>query len=233
MSGQRGVALILAILVTSFLAAIGLGLLLIVFMDRLATGNLRGSVALLHVADAAIELAARELAALPDWNAVLSGEVQSTLVDGPAGGMRAAPGGGIDLTALTNQLNCGRSTTCTDAAMDANTPERPWGPNNARWQLFVYGPWSGMAPLARPAWCYVVVWVADDGREEDGDPYQDAVETGTPGAGVVRIRADAFGPRAARRVIEAELARPCVPDDESCPPRIRVQSWQEVRHAVP
>ena len=47
MTSTRGIALVLAILVTSFLTAIGLGLALIVMMDRLATGNLRGSVAML------------------------------------------------------------------------------------------------------------------------------------------------------------------------------------------
>ena len=70
MSSQRGIALILALLVTSFLSAVGLGLAVMVFMDRLATGNVRGSVALLHAADAGIELAAHDLARA-DWNAVL------------------------------------------------------------------------------------------------------------------------------------------------------------------
>lgn len=232
-TGQRGVALILAILVTSFLTAIGLGLMLIVFMDRLATGNLRGSVAMLHAADAAIELAARELAVVADWDPVLAGQVQGSLVDGPPGGLRVTPGGAIDLTMLTNQLNCGRSTACTAADMDLNTAERPWGLNNARWQLFSYGPWSSLAPLERPAACYVAVWVADDGREDDADPRRDAAAAGAPGAGVLRVRAEAYGPLGARRAIEAELARRCVPDGASCRPGIRVQSWQEVRHAIP
>ena len=46
MTSQSGIALILALLVTSFLSAVGLGLALVVFMDRLATGNTRGSVAM-------------------------------------------------------------------------------------------------------------------------------------------------------------------------------------------
>ena len=82
MTGQRGIALILVLLVTSFLSAIGLGLALIVIMDRLATGNLRGSVAMLYAADAAIELAARDLARIEDWNLALTGASRSSFVDG-------------------------------------------------------------------------------------------------------------------------------------------------------
>jgi hypothetical protein len=233
MNGHRGVALVLVVLVTSFLSALGLGLLLIVFMDRLATGNLRGSVAMLHAADAALELAARDLLLLEDWDLALTGQAQGSWVDGPAGGARAIPGGGgLDLTAVTNQLNCGRSTACSAGQMDASTRERPWGANNARWQLFTYGP-NSLPQLARPAACYLVVWVADDGREEDADPLRDGTDEAAPGHGVVRIRAEAYGPMGARRAIEAELARQCVPDGESCRPGIRVQSWQEVRQVVP
>ena len=117
----------------------------------------------------------------------------------------------VDLTAATNLLNCGKATPCTAAQMDANTKERPWGANNARWQLYAYGPFAGIAQLARPAPCYLAVWVADDGREEDADPLTDAGPEGTPGHGVVRLRAEAYGPRGARRAIEAELVRHCLP----------------------
>ena len=64
MSSPRGIALVLAILVTSFLTAIGLGLALIVMTDRLATGNLRGSVATLHQL---IEKANHEIEKLADF----------------------------------------------------------------------------------------------------------------------------------------------------------------------
>ena len=78
MTGQRGIALILVLLVTSFLSAIGLGLVLIVIMDRLATGNVRGSVAMLYAADAALELAARDLAMIEDWSLALTGASRSS-----------------------------------------------------------------------------------------------------------------------------------------------------------
>jgi hypothetical protein len=234
MNSASGIALVLAILVTSFLTAIGLGLALIVMMDNLATGNLRGSVAMLYAADAAIELAARELSFLDDWNAVLSGQSRSAFADGEPTGVRPIPGGGaLDLGVVTNQLNCAREDDCSDAQMDANSRERPWGPNNARWRLYTYGPLGRIVQFARPADCYVVVWVADDSREGDGDATRDAAAN-EPGHGVLRVRAQAYGAGGARRAVEAEILRLCLPGPpEACRARIRVQSWQEVRQAVP
>lgn len=232
---ERGIALILVVLVTTFLSALGLGLVLAVFMDRLATGNMAGSVAMLYGADSAIEIAARDLARLDDWSAVLTGAERSLFNDGVAGGVRGLPGGGVvDLTITTNQLNCGKATTCTAAQMNAISKERPWGANNPRWQLFAYGPMEQLARLARPVSCYLAVWVADDVREQDGDPLSDAVGEGESGHGIVRVHAEAFGVGGSRRAIEAELSRVC-PGGEAagCPPGIRVQSWQELRQAIP
>jgi hypothetical protein len=235
MSSDKGIALIMVVLVSAFLSALGLGVLLAVFMDGLATGNMKGSVAMLYAADSAIEIVARDLAQIDDWNVVLSGEQRGTFTDGAAGGVRGVPGGGaVDLTLITNMLNCGRSTTCTAAQMNVSSRERPWGSNNSQWRLFAYGPLQQLAPLASPAACYVAVWVADDGRERDGDPLVDEAGADAAGHGIVRVHAEAFGLAGSKRAIEAELLRVCPPgDDGVCLPGIRVQSWQELRQAVP
>src|SRR4051812_39516651 len=213
MNNQRGIALILVVLVTTFLAALGLGLALAVFMDRLATGNMTGSVAMLYAADAGIEFAASELARASSMDLVLSGINQSGFTDGPPSGLRDVPGGGtVDLTAMTNALNCGRSTSCSSAQMNANTKERPWGSNNPQWQLFAYGPMSRFTQLARPAPCYLAVWIGDDPRERDGNPLVDEPGEGVPGHGIVRVHAEAFGLAGTRRAIEAELAHICPSD---------------------
>jgi hypothetical protein len=227
--------MIMVILVTTFLSALGLGVLLAVFMDRLATGNIAGSVAMLYAADSAIEVAARDLAEVVDWDNVLSGAQRSSFTDGIAGGVRDLPDGSVlDLTAATSRLNCGRSANCTEAQMDANSKDRPWGRNNPRWQLFAYGPMSQFTELARPPGCYLAVWIADDGREQDGNPLADAADEDQPGHGIVRVYAEAFGAAGGRRTIQAELSRVC-PDGEAggCLPGIRVQSWQELRQAIP
>lgn len=233
-AGERGIALIMVILVTAFLSALGAGLMLAVFMDRLATGNMSGSVAMLFAADAAIELVARDLAQVDDWNAVLTGVRQSSFTDGAAGGVRGIPGGGVvDLTASTNLLNCGKVTNCTTPQMDASSRERPWGANNPRWRLYAFGPMERIADLSRPVACYLAVWIADDPREDDDDPTADGEEDAS-GHGILRVHAEAFGRSGSRRVIEAELARACRGAGVgACLPGIRVQSWQELRQAVP
>jgi hypothetical protein len=224
----------MVILFTAFLSALGLGLILAVFMDRLATGNMNGSVAMLYAADAGIELAARDLGETANWDEVLSGSRRSSFTDGATAGVRGVPGGGVvDLSALTNRLNCGKSSNCTNEQMVANSRERPWGVNNPRWQLYAYGPMPQLAQWLRPEPCYLVVWVADDGREDDGDPLSDAA-AGESGHGIVRVHAETFGFGGANRAIEAELGRACRGEGVgACLTGIRVQSWQELRQSVP
>jgi hypothetical protein len=233
-AGEHGIALLMVMLVTSFLSALGFGLMLAVFMDRLATGNMAGSAAMLYAADGGVEFAARALAQEADFDAVLSGGRRSAFTDGAPSGIRTLPGGGsVDLTASTNMLNCGKATTCTAAQMNANSTERTWGANNPRWQLFAYGPMEQFTEIARPAACYLAVWIGDDVREQDGNPSVDAA-AGETGHGIVRVHAETFGMAGSRRVIEAELARVCPADlAPLCLPGIRVQSWQEVRQVQP
>jgi hypothetical protein len=228
-ASERGIALIMAVLATSFLSALA------VFMDRLASGNMAGSVAMMYAADAGIELAARDLAQSASWDTVLAGGEQGTFTDGVAGGVRGIPGGGaVDLTAATNMLNCGKSSTCTTAQMNANSKERPWSANNPRWRLYEYGPMDYLTQLSRPEPCYLAVWIADDGREQDGDPLADEAEVDQPGHGIVRVYAEVFGAAGSRRAIEAELARVCPGGGQTaCLPGIRVQSWQELRQPIP
>ena len=204
-------------------------------MDRLATGNMARLGGDAVCRRAGIELAARDLAQIADWDAVLVRRSAQQLHRRTAGGVRGLPGGGVvDLTAATNMLNCGKATNCTAAQMNANSRERPWGANNPRWQLYAYGPMEQFTQLARPAACYLAVWVADDGREEDGDPLADEPDERQPGHGIVRVHAEAFGLAGARRAIEAELVQG-LPGGRGagCLPGIRVQSWQELRQAIP
>ena len=234
MTSQKGVAVIIVVLLVAFLSALGLGVTMAFFMDRLAAGNMSSSIATLYAADAGIELAARELARVGDFDAVLGGAIVGAFSDGIPAGSRSIPGGGtIDLTAATNALNCGKVIDCADAQMNANSHERPWGTNNPRWKLFVYGPMTNLTPLVRPAMCYLAVWIGDDGREQDGDPSIDASEHES-GHGIVRVHAEAYGVGGLRRAVEAELVRVCpAGPDQPCLPGIRVQSWQELRQALP
>jgi hypothetical protein len=235
-TAPRGVALVLVLLVTSLLSVMALGLAVVVSSTQLVQGNFADGIAALYAAEAGVELAARELARQPSWDAVLAGTALSAAADGQPTGSRAVPGGGtISLQAETNQLNCGRSTACTSAQMAVSTAERPWGSNNPVWRLFLFGRVEDIIRPARPVPGYLLVWIGDDPRETDDNPLVDGSSADGRGRRVVRVRAEVFGRAGARRAVEAELARMCRPEAELlvCRPGIRVQSWREVRQLIP
>ena len=67
---------------------------------------------------------------------------------------------------------------------------------------------------------YVIAMVADDPSETDDNPLADGIEGIHPGAGVLALRMEAFGPRRAHRVVEATVSRQ---------PSVRLLSWRELR----
>jgi hypothetical protein len=216
---DRGIALVITLLALALFSALGLGLLLATSSERLTAANHAQSVEASNAADAGIEIAARELALIADWNRVLDGTTRSRKTDGAAGGARTIGGFAFNLTTLTSQLTCNRTSTCTDTRINTSSADRPWGVNNARWQLFVYGRLRLFAPAAAPLPDdYIAVWIGDDARETDGNALLDT-------NGVVRAHAQAVAPGGTRRAIDAEFVRTGA--------GIRVQSWRNRPGVLP
>ncbi len=213
-SDEHGSVLITVLLATMLMLALGTMLALTTATETAVAAHHRDAVEGLHAADAALSWATHDLAVAADWDAVLRGAAVSSLSDGVAGPRRLADGTSVDLAALTNELRCGNPASCSAAAMDAVSAFRPWGRNNPRWQLYVHGPAARIPGVDSRA--YVVVWVADDPAETDADPLTDGGAPardevgigGNPGRGTLSLIAHAYGPGAARRVIEASLSRP-------------------------
>lgn len=217
-----GMALLIALLALLLMTALGAALVLTTSSETIIAGNFLTSIEALYAADAAAERAIAELGGIADWNAVLGGSLQSAFVDGPPSGRRTiADGSTIDLVEVVNMANCGHVGPCSGAEMDAVTAERPWGANNPRWQLYAYGWLRDTTPAGTiDSAYYVIVLVGDDPAENDGNPLQDGAGTGNPGTGVVAVRAEALGPRGARKVVELTVARQAGP---------RLLSWREMR----
>ena len=218
---EVGSALVVVLLGMTLLLALTAAAVLLASSDMLAASRQRDARVALSAAEAALERAASDLVDIPDWSLILSGAVTSSRVDGPASVSRV-PFGGRTLTPdqVANLATCGTTTgACSTAACAAVTAERPWGANNPRWRPFAYGPFDPAAP-------YVVVLVGDDPSENDGDPERDGVAPGNPGAGIILLRAEAFGPSDTRRVVEAAIARVTVASGVALP---RFLSWNEVR----
>jgi hypothetical protein len=236
-ASERGVALVIAIMATTLMLTLGGALVLLSSSETVIAGNFRAAHEATYAADAAIERSLADLRRESDWTPVLAGAIQSGFVDGPASGRRTlVDGSTIDLDQITSLANCQKPTPCSAAELASTTTARPWGANNPRWTPYAYGPLANLLvpPTVRSAF-YVVAFVGDDPSENDGDPTRDGVSTvgnPNPGEGIAVIRAEAFGPRNAHKVIEATVARLFLPPGaagEQTSTELRVLSWTEVR----
>jgi hypothetical protein len=218
---EHGVALIIALMAMTLLMALGLALVLTTTTETRISSNYRRGSEALYAADAAVERVIQDILTVPNWDDILSGAVTSAFIDGPPGGSRTLPDGSkIDLTEATNIVRCGK-TLCGAADLVAITDDRPWANNNPVWQLYSYGPLNQMVPTGTiNSNMYVIVWIADDPAESDGDPLHDGAPplgcdpskdptcaAGNIGRGVISMMAEAFGPDGTQRIIEVTLAR--------------------------
>lgn len=219
---EQGAALIVVLLAMVVLSALGVVLVLTTTAETRIAANFRNAQQALYAADAAAARAIDDLGAVADWNALVGGAVLSSFVDGPPSGIRPLDAGAVvDLGQVVSLANCQKAAGCSDADMDATTEDRPWGPNNPRWTLFAYGRLRDlMPPDALGAPHYLVVMAGDDPSETDNDPTRDGA-TGTPGAGIIALRAEAFAPGHAHKVVELTVMH----GDSA----MRVLSWREVR----
>jgi PilX N-terminal len=219
---ERGLALVVVLMTMVMLSALGVALVLATTAETRIAANFRVAEQTLYAAEAAAEHAIDALALVPDWSALLGGGVLSSFVDGsPSGTRQLDDGTVIELTEAVNYANCQKASACSTSDMDAVTEDRPWGPNNPRWSLFAFGRLRTLLPPgAAPVPQYVVVMTGDDPGEVDNDPLRDGA-AGTPGAGVVALRAEAFGPGGAHKVVELAVARGSS--------AVRVLSWREHR----
>jgi hypothetical protein len=223
-------------------------LVLLTNTDVLIAANAGAASEALIAADAALERTIGELRDSADLSAPLSGVQASSFVDGAAGGRRTlVDGRTIDLDHIVWLAHCQKRTRCSDADMNALRRDRPWGSRNPRWRLFSHGPFDPAPGGPRSGLpLYVLSMIADDQSETDGDPWRDGRQTGpaaNPGAGIVLVRAEAFGRRGAHRAVEAlvvrqdladlarwEAADPATRGSRPPPfPFLQVRAWRDVR----
>jgi hypothetical protein len=209
---DRGTALLAAVMVMAIVAAMGLGLALSTSLEPLAAANYEASRSARLAAEAGIAVAAHELAGMGDWNLALRGVAGSVVLDRGDATVDLPDGTRAGLDDLTARATCGRTGACSDTDRSAIVAARPWGLNNPEWQLFGHGRLDQLVPGGAglpPA--VVVVWVADDPAELDGDPLRDSGVGPSgewrPGGCVLAVRAEAFGPRFAHRTLVATVSR--------------------------
>jgi hypothetical protein len=197
----------MTMMLTGLLTALGLALTMLTTVETWLSAGLRTSQELTYAADAALARVQVDLTASSDW-AVLAGPgatIASTFDDGKAS-IGLADGSVIDLVKETQALQVESDRRCGSSASDPGCPE---------WRLFAHAWVDALVPGGVPnSPLYVAAWVADDPSDGDTDPSTDR-------NGRLLVRAQAFGPRASRRSIEAVLGR--------VPAGTQVFAWKELR----
>jgi len=191
-------ALVSALIATVVLTGLGVALALVGLEESMLAGHDRASRALRLAADSAARLAVSDLTAAPSWTALssLTSRFAETTMRPPS------PWGPseVDLAAETARVQAE-----TDASGVPGEAARVW-------RLLSAGPLARAAPGSGCGPVYLVVWVADDGADTDGDPEIDS-------NGILTIRADALGPDGGRVTTLVSLQRTAVSGE---PDRVRI-----------
>lgn len=199
LAGEDGVALIVALMATMLLTALGMSLVLMSNTETMISANYRNSQEALYAADAAVERVVQDLLLIPRWNDILAADAsyselagtRSAFIDTNNSFTRPLP-------ASTQTLNL---LQATDTLQSGTDNLNLWGANNPSWRLFAHAPLSNVLPnTAIDTNMYVAVWVADDPAETDGDPSSDS-------NGTLTLHAEAYGPMGTHKVIEVTVAR--------------------------
>jgi hypothetical protein len=163
-SREAGAALVLTLLVTVLLAALGRGLITLGDTEAALAHNHRAAGEVRYAADAALERALAEIVGVASWTDLLTGLARSSLY----------PSSITPLTPWGRPLDLAVLTAAVQAESDAVAM---WGANNPSWRVYASGSLDQAAGRALAgAAAYLVVWVADDPSETDNNPAVDTNE---------------------------------------------------------
>jgi hypothetical protein len=180
---EHGAALLIVLVAAAFIAALAFAMVMVVETERRIEGTFEWSTQARESAEAGAERVMSELAALPDWSAVLNGSLT-----------------GLQEASAAFAVNLGAATAELQAESDSRFPGAL---NRPVWRLFesgglntLIGP-TGSNPSSTPD--YVAIWLADDPWESDNDPAID-------GNGVLGLHVEAWGAAGARASVDATVA---------------------------
>jgi hypothetical protein len=198
---ERGAALVVALLMAILLGAIGASLITLSNTETLIAATYRHAIETTYGAEAGLERAVHDLATIADWSVVLAAppaNLTSTAMDDGTLRPRTPGGRTLNLAGLTDARQRESDTRDGGDRYRADAPQ---------WRLYGHAPISDLSDsanllsgAAEPPPIYVIVWVADDGADGDGDPETDA-------NGRILVHAEAYGPAGARRAAEASIER--------------------------
>jgi hypothetical protein len=212
---DQGSVLLSALMVILLIATVGAALGLVASTELTAAANYEASQQGLYAADAGVERTIGELRLMSTWAGIPASSTGTSFAEFNDGQL-------LPPAPDRSPLNLPQLTSRRQADSDAMYPSTP---NRPVWHLFAHAPLNRIVPGVSAAAPYVVVWVADDADDVDGDPSSDSND-------VVVIHAEAFGVRGGKRAIEVTLYReeamaaglPGVMRSD-----VQVLAWHEVR----
>jgi hypothetical protein len=204
---EQGSALVIVLVVAALLAALGAAVTVTANVDASVATALRTDRELLYAAEAGVERALQDIRQSTLWDNLLAGIQASSFVDPVL--TPVLPGGGqLDVQARTAQLQ-------------AATPAA--GVNTPQWHVFASGRFADVAgPASLDSAAYLVVWVADDPSESDGNPFADSND-------VLLVHGEAVGSGGRTRALDVTVTRAGVPAGQ---PGLSVIAWREVRSCL-
>ena len=210
---EQGTALIIALMATMLLTALGMTLVLMSNTETMISSNYRNSQEALYAADAGVERIVQDLLLIPRWNDILAPDTSSAPACSgvaPFYPKSLTPSGFIDTSTTVTIPESGQTIDLLKATcnlQNGTNGSAIWGTNNPVWRLFAYGKMRDMLPNdVIDSQMYLAVWVADDPADApstgipDGDPTVDS-------NGVLTVHAEAYGPSGTRKVIEVTVAK--------------------------
>jgi hypothetical protein len=208
-SDERGAAMLLALIAASLIAAVAASLIVTTSTDLMITGTYRSSAEAMYGVEAGVERGISELARMPDWSVVVAAppaNVVSSFDDGST--FAAAPDG--------RRMSVPGLTAARQAVSNTVYGATEFGADSPVWRLYAHAPLRNVLPaglIAPPG--YVLVWVADDGGDGDGDPTKDT-------NGQILLYGDAYGVSGSRRALEVAIGH-------AGQTAIKVLSWKDPR----
>ena len=160
--GESGSALLVVLLASSLLAALGLALAALGSVETLVASNQRVGSQLAYAAEAAAEGALADLLTIPNWSDALSGVASSRLH-----GYAVPPVGPGEPPMTLAQL-----TLNVQTSFDL---QGSWGANHPQWRIFGHGWLTELVPMATvDSDEFIAAFVADDVGDSDGNVLVDS-----------------------------------------------------------
>ena len=207
--GEAGSALLVVLVASSLLAAIGLALAALGTVETVIASNQRAGSQLAYAADAAADGVLADLLTLANWSDALNGVASSSLR-----GHAVPPVGPGEPPVTLVQL-----TAAVQSEFDA---QGSWGANHPQWRLFGHGWLTEFAPMATvDSDEFIATFVADDVAENDGNVLVDSNRR-------IQINARAMSARGIHRSIVMTVEQTSSVTSTGVP-GVRVLTRKEIR----